>query len=180
MATHPHMQSRAQQEIDDVVGKRNVQASDVTKLPYVESCILEVLRHSCIFPLALPHSTIRDTQLLGYEIPKDTLVFLNMWSLNHDPEKFLDPHVFNPDRFLDNEGLNVNKTSAENFFPFGAGRRRCPGEQLAKLELFIFFSTLLQKCNFKKAPGEEYTLDNKFGLTLKPVKDYKILVESRN
>ncbi|KAK7114389.1 hypothetical protein V1264_000453 [Littorina saxatilis] len=178
LMTHKLVQERAHREIERVVGlERDPLMEDLAKLPYTEAVILEVMRHSCIFPLALPHSTTRDTTLNGFFIPKDTLVLINLWSVNRDGEVFADPERFYPDRFLDDSG-SINREMAEKFLPFGAGRRRCPGEQLAKMEVFLFIATIIQKCRFEVPEGQQPSLDSKYGLTLKPV-DFETCVFAR-
>lgn len=172
MATHPEIQSQVQQEVMQVLGQRNPCVKDMVDMPYTEAVILETMRHSCIFPFALPHRTTKNTILGGYFIPDKTLVFINMWSTTRDPTHFPDPERFDPQRFLDDGCLNA---VMEHFLPFGAGRRRCPGEQLAKTELFIFFVSMMQAFRVHTVPGLTYTLAPKYGLTLKP-QDFKIKV----
>ncbi|KAK3086611.1 hypothetical protein FSP39_021039 [Pinctada imbricata] len=179
IATHPEHQDKAYEEIQSVIGsERYPEFEDIASLPFTEACIIEVMRHSCIFPFALPHSSTRDTNLNGYEIPAKSLVFVNLWSVNYDPTIFPDPGKYDPYRFLSDNGKSVNRSAAELFLPFGAGRRKCPGEQLAKMELFIFFTTLLQRCRFDVIPGKEPVVDSKYGLTLKP-KDFEVSVSRR-
>ncbi|KAL3052125.1 hypothetical protein OYC64_004808 [Pagothenia borchgrevinki] len=55
--------------------------------------------------------------------------------------------------------------------PFSAGRRVCLGESLARMELFIFFTSLLQHFRFTPAPGvseDELDLTPRTGFTLNP------------
>ena len=185
LVTNPELQRRVQLEIRDVIGNdRLPSVADQSNLPLVEAFILETMRHACIFPFALPHSTTIDTSINGYHIPSKTLVFVNLWSVCRDPKKFHDPNVFDPQRFLKRAGAHsecdfvIDKSVVENFLPFGAGRRRCPGEILAKSELFLFFASLVQKCSFKPIPGRPYKIESKYGLTLKPT-DYEVLIEKR-
>lgn len=178
LMTHPRVQEAVHAELRRVVGaRRAVSLDDLQALPYTEAVLLEVMRHSCIFPFALPHSTTRDTVINGYSVPAKTLVFVNLWSVSHDPEVFPDPERFNPDRFLDSHG-NVDRRKADQFLPYGAGRRRCPGEQLARMELFLFFSTIAQRCRFEVPPGQKPVIDSKYGLTLKPL-DFQVCVSAR-
>ena len=178
MSKNPEYQEKVHAEIRKVVGmERFPTMDDYPLLPFTEAFIMETMRHSCIFPFALPHSTTKDTELNGIFIKAKTLVFLNLWSVNYDEKNFPEPRVFNPYRFLDSEG-RVNKSALDLFLPFGAGKRRCPGEQLARMEIFLFFCTVMQKCKFDVIKGQEPIVDSKYGLTLKP-KDFKVLVSAR-
>ena len=182
MATHPEVQQRVQEEIDDVIGGHVMPESrHVGSLPYTEAVIYEIMRHSCIFPFALPHSTTKDTSIAGYHIPDKTLVFVNLYSVTRDESKFPEPEKFDPWRFLEGENgnLNLRKSALDNFFPFGIGRRRCPGEQLGRMEIFIFFVALMQNCRVEKLEGVNYSLQPKYGLTLKP-QNFKVNVLRRD
>ena len=106
-------------------------------------------------------------------------MFINLWSVTRDTQKFLDPEVFNPNRFLDEDKTKLLKEELEKFQPFGMGRRRCPGEQLGRMEIFIFLMSLLQKCTFEARPDVKYTFEAKYGLTLKP-QDFKVKIMYRH
>lgn len=178
MASNPEYQDMVHAEIEEVVGMdRFPSMDDYASLPFTEACIMETMRHSCIFPFALPHSTTKDTELNGIFIRAKTLVFLNMWSVNYDEEMFPEPTVYNPYRFLDSDG-NVNRSAVDLFMPFGAGKRRCPGEQLGRMEIFLFFTTIMQRCKFEVIRGKIPVVDSKYGLTLKP-KDFEVYVSRR-
>ncbi|XP_055892538.1 cytochrome P450 1A4-like isoform X2 [Biomphalaria glabrata] len=169
MVTHPDIQEMVYQEILQVVGKeRQPTLEDLPVLPFTEATILEVMRHSCIFPFALPHSTTRSTTLYGHRIPEKTLVFVNLWSVTRDNFYFQEPEAFNPLRFLDSSG-QVDRSMVDNFLPYGAGRRKCPGEFLARMEIFMFFTRLIQTCKMSCAKGDNPIIDSKYGLTLKPL-----------
>ncbi|XP_050396758.1 cytochrome P450 1A1 [Patella vulgata] len=169
MMTNPQIQEMVHGEIRTNVGLlRSPELDDMEKLPFTEACLLETIRISCIFPFALPHSTTRDTQFQGYFIPDKTLVFVNMWSVSHDETIFSEPKKFDPHRFLTIEG-EIDRAKLDNFLPFGAGRRKCPGEQLAKMEMFLFFATLMQRLKFSQVPEDNVIVDSKYGLTLKPI-----------
>jgi len=177
MVLFPHIQDRVQQEIDDVLGDDQPTPLDRKRMPYTEACLLESWRYSAQVPFLLPHSSTCDTTLFDYDIPKDTLVFVNMWSVGRDPDVWRDPDTFDPTRFLDEDGM-LNKTKAEDIFAFGAGKRRCLGELLARVESFILFAMMMQNVRLEKAPGVEYSLKGKFGLSL-DCQDYEYIVRKR-
>ena len=98
-------------------------------------------------------------------------------SVHLDPKCWDDPTVFNPYRHIDKHGELV--TNQENFYPFGAGRRVCPGEALAKLELFLFLSWMLQKFTFvAEEDGYPPSLKGVFNVIHYPV-PYKIRAMKR-
>ena len=179
MISYPDYQEKVHTEIRNAFGlHKDPDFGELFDLPFTEATILETMRHSCIFPFSLPHSTTRDTVINGYSVNEKTLVFINLWSVSHDPEIFPNPEMFNPHRFLSDDGKCVDRAVVDLFLPFGIGKRKCPGEQLAKLELFLFFVTLMQKCRFEKVPGQHPKVDSKFGLTLKPL-DFNVIVTPR-
>ncbi|KAI8498043.1 cytochrome P450 2 sub U member 1 [Branchiostoma belcheri] len=132
MTLNPDVQNKVQQELDAVVGESLPALSHRSQLPYVNACLLEVMRIRPIAPLSIPHATTEMVKVREYVIPKGTQVLLNLNSLHMDPAYWPDPDRFDPGRFLDAEG-----------------RRVCLGEQLARMELFLFFSTLLQSFTFQ-------------------------------
>ena len=179
LANNPTVQLKAQSELDDVIGfSRQPSIIDRTKLPYIEATITEVLRMGTVAPLSLPHCTIEDTELQGYFIPKGTVAFLNLHSANYDGDMWESPYEFKPERFLDKDG-QLNKEKVDCVLAFGAGRRRCLGEQLARIEIFMFITFLLQRCRIIKPNSEEYDAKGDVNLTHVP-KPYRVQVLPRD
>ncbi|NXJ09323.1 CP1A5 protein, partial [Odontophorus gujanensis] len=182
LVTYPHIQKRIQAELDQTIGReRRPRLSDRGMLPNTEAFILEVFRHSSFMPFTIPHrqssqsltvlspvtSTTRDTVLNGYYIPKGRCVFVNQWQVNHDEKLWKDPEAFNPERFLNAEGTELNKEEAEKVMTFGLGKRRCIGESIGRWEVFLFLSTLLQQLEFSVRDGKKVDMTPIYGLSIK-------------
>ncbi|XP_054423664.1 cytochrome P450 1B1 [Pteronotus mesoamericanus] len=175
---YPAVLARVQAELDQVVGRDRLPClEDQPKLPYITAFLYETMRFSSFVPVTIPHATTANTSVLGYHIPKDTVVFVNQWSVNHDPVKWHNPEDFDPDRFLDKDGF-INKDLTSSVMIFSLGKRRCIGEELSKMQLFLFISLLAHQCNFKANPDEPSEVDFSYGLSIKP-KSFKINVTLR-
>ncbi|ELT89059.1 hypothetical protein CAPTEDRAFT_127844 [Capitella teleta] len=166
MAEHPDIQEKCFQEIYKVLGDRPPIMADRAKLPFVEATISEVQRIRTIAPLSVMHSTAQDATLRGYTIPKGTWVFPMLYAVSADEKQWKQPADFNPERFLDASGDYVKR---ESLVPFGVGPRMCAGEMLAKMELFIFFTVMLQNFRFSRSSSDQkIDLDPILGVTWSP------------
>ncbi|KAJ8268172.1 hypothetical protein COCON_G00133440 [Conger conger] len=114
------------------------------------SPMVQIQRFGDLLPNNLLHETKVDTTFRGYHIPKGTPVIPLLSSVLYDKTQWQTPHKFNPGHFLDAEGRFVKRDA---FMPFSAGQRKCIGETLAKMELFLFFTSFLQRFKFQPPPG---------------------------
>ncbi|XP_064784391.1 cytochrome P450 1B1-like [Oncorhynchus masou masou] len=178
LVKYPNIQTRLQEQIDKVVGRDRLPCiEDKASLAYLDAVIYETMRYTSFVPLTIPHSTTSDVTIEGFHIPKDTVVFINQWSVNHDLLQWKDPHLFDPSRFLDENGA-LDKDLTSSVMIFSAGKRRCIGDQIAKVEVFLFSAILIHQCTFENNPSQELSLDCSYGLTLKPL-NYKISAKLR-
>ncbi|ESP03944.1 hypothetical protein LOTGIDRAFT_110341 [Lottia gigantea] len=167
MAANPKIQKKVYKELEQVVGSRCVRLEDKPNLPYTVATITEIMRIANVLPLAVPRATTKDTQLKGFKVRKGTVVLPNFYSVTHDEKIWGDPHVFRPERFLGRDG-QLNKDKMDQFTAFSMGRRKCLGEFLARMEVFLFFAGIIQKCEIKKPEElEGYSFKGSFGLTVK-------------
>jgi len=177
---YPHVQVKLQAELDRVVGRnRQVCLGDRKSLPYTEAVVKETLRLASVSPVNLVHQCTEDVKFHGYDIPKGTHIFGNLYYSHHDPEVWGDPEVFRPERFLSPDETTV--IYQESFLAFSTGRRACIGKYFALDSLFLCTANLAH--NFHICPSEGNgvpgsSLNIKYGgLSLKPESSTMILKE---
>ncbi|XP_023364820.1 cytochrome P450 2K4-like [Otolemur garnettii] len=169
MMRYPEIQKKVCDEIAKVVGAAQPRIAHRTQMPYTDAVIHEIQRFANILPTGLPRATTTDIIFKNYYIPKGTEVIILLTSVLRDQTQWEKPDAFNPEHFLSSEGKFIKK---EAFMPFSVGRRMCAGESLAKMELFLFFTSLLQKFTFQPPPGVchlNLDLTPDMGFTTRPV-----------
>uniref|UniRef100_A0A0K0F0P8 Cytochrome P450 18a1 (inferred by orthology to a D. melanogaster protein) n=1 Tax=Strongyloides venezuelensis TaxID=75913 RepID=A0A0K0F0P8_STRVS len=172
---HLDIQKKLQDEIDNVIGRDQlVHLSDKVKMPYMNAFICEGQRYTNIVPFPPSHKCTKDTIIYGHLISKDTIVLPFYWGANMDEKYFEDPFTFNPNRFLDSGG---NFKIKHEQMSFGKGKRICAGKSLAEAEIFLIFTSLLQKYKFTH-PSGPVDLTGEIGGTLHP-KHYTCKIEKR-
>ncbi|KAJ7825252.1 cytochrome P450 [Mycena leptocephala] len=158
MVAYPEAQKKAQEEIDHVVGDdRMPTLDDLEQMPYMRGLILETHRFRPIAPLGIPHAALALEEYQGYVIPKGATIFVNVWGIFHDPGNSVtalydDPENFLPERYLLTENgtkPGVDGGDLRSTFPFGFGRRVCPGIHLALNSININAMNLLWAFNFR-------------------------------
>ncbi|CAH8368926.1 unnamed protein product [Eruca vesicaria subsp. sativa] len=162
----PHIIKRAQQELDEVVGKYNiVEESHIPKLPYIHAIMKESLRLHTVAPLLIPYRPSETTVVNGFTIPRDSKMFINVWAIHRNPDVWENPLEFDPSRFL-NKSYDFNGNDF-NYIPFGAGRRICPGIAMGERVVLYNIATLLHSFDWELPQGERVEVEEKFGITLK-------------
>ncbi|CAJ0550220.1 Ff.00g101500.m01.CDS01 [Fusarium sp. VM40] len=187
MIKYPQQFRKAQREVDQVCGlSRSPTADDINNLPFIKACMDETLRWRPVAPGGVPHALTRDDTYEGYLLPKGTIVLANTWAIHNDEDEYENPHEFMPDRFMGNEygtRYAVDETTAAHrrtSYAFGAGRRVCPGQRLAKNSMMLNMAKIAWA--FDLSPGSDSVNDDidtayhdgfliapkKFPITIKP------------
>ncbi|KAI9433752.1 cytochrome P450 [Lactarius indigo] len=150
LVLYPEVQKRAQAELDTVISRDRLPTyDDKSRLPYIEAMSRELLRWYMVTPLGVAHAVTDDDFYEGYFIPKGAVIIANAWAILHDPDLYPDPEAFNPDRFLDEDGMFRDDPMIS--LAFGAGRRICPGRHFVNATLFVVTALVLSVFDITKA-----------------------------
>ncbi|KAF8135168.1 CyP450 monooxygenase [Boletus edulis] len=153
MVMFPEVQKKAQAEIDRTTGgSRMPDFGDRPSMIYLEATYREVLRWCQVTPLGVPHMTTGHDVYKGYFVPKDTIVFANIWSMTHNETKYPDPMRFMPERFIGVDGQLTDDIGEQQY---GFGRRICVGKYLAEASVWIAMVSILAVFDAKKAKDEQ-------------------------
>ena len=143
MATYPEMQQRIREEIHAIISPEEIPTlSHRPNCNYTTAFISEVLRW--ISGSSLIHKATVDTELGGMQIKKDTPILVIMKATTHDGNTWANPQVFDPNRFLDDSGQYLSKPN-QFYIPFSAGRRGCPGQNMALADIFFMIARFMQQ-----------------------------------
>lgn len=151
MTLYPEVQQRGKVEIASIIGHdRLPKISDRPHLPYTNAIIKEVFRLGPVVPMGIPHRATADDVFDGFLIPKNALIFPNVWFMARDPQIYNEPEAFNPERFM-GESPELDPAA----FFFGFGKRKCPGRLFADDNMFLACATILATLDISKARDEK-------------------------
>lgn len=167
MMAFPDVQELCHKEIEAVFGDSELLNYKVkAKMPYTQAVVHEIQRFANVVPLGVYHAPWKEVSIAGYVIPKGTAVVTNLSSVHYEEPLWKFPHEFNPSNFLNDKREFVKP---EAFMPFGAGPRMCLGENLARMELFLFFTAMLRQFHISWPDDSSVPyLTTHFGTTQSP------------
>jgi len=117
----------------------NTDLSTIAKLPYLTAVCQETLR---IYPIAMNaffRIVKNPIEIMGYKLPKGTLIIPSIYLAHHREQVYPQPKQFKPERFLERQ------YSPYEYLPFGGGNRRCIGMAFAMYEMKIVLATILSE-----------------------------------
>ncbi|KAG9454530.1 hypothetical protein H6P81_007434 [Aristolochia fimbriata] len=177
---NPEIMEEAREEVEQVVGlEKEVKESHLPRLSYLRAVLKETLRLRPVVPLMLPRTPSQPSTLGGYTIPIGTRILVNMWAIQRDPLAWEDPLEFRPERFLTGDRKWDFSGNDLHFFPFGSGRRMCPGAALADGMLMYALASLLHSFDWKLPPGTTLDLSDCVGIAYKMDKPLIIIPTPR-
>ncbi|KAJ9145063.1 Cytochrome P450 [Pleurostoma richardsiae] len=150
LAHRPDIQEKAYRAITESgYLERSSHSYASSKIEYIDALTREISRYFVVLRLALPKATYSDVNWNEATIPANTLVFLNTWACNRDPELFTEPNAFAPERWLPG-----SRDQHAHQFAFGIGGRMCVASHLAHNALYTVFLHLIARFQIFPAEGK--------------------------
>ncbi|MDQ3713469.1 MAG: cytochrome P450 [Acidobacteriota bacterium] len=175
LSQNPESETKLHEEFDRVLPNGQVPTvEDLPNLKRTENVLAESMR---LFPPAwvLGRLAIEEHEFKSYKVPKGALVLTSMYILQRDKRFWTDAEIFKPERW---ETHNVKEAGQKfTYFPFGAGVRRCVGEQFAWMEGTLLLATLASKWKLSLMPEQKIGLQPM--MTLRPKYGMKMRIEKR-
>ncbi|KAF8073626.1 cytochrome P450 [Lyophyllum atratum] len=153
MLLYPEYQTKAQEEIDAIIGSERLpEFHDRQSLPFLECLLQETLRWKHSTPSGVPHRSMEDDVYKGMFIPKGSIIIPNTRGMTLDENVYQNPFAFEPTRFLPSP---LGRGEPHPIGPFGFGRRACLGQYVATDSLWIAMATILSTTHISKEIGED-------------------------
>ncbi|XP_076944539.1 putative (S)-N-methylcoclaurine 3'-hydroxylase isozyme 2 [Bidens hawaiensis] len=177
---HSEVKSKLEEELQNEIKLDQINVSQLSELTYLQSCIKETYRLHPSVPLLLPRVANETCEVMNYTIPKNAMVFVNVWAMGRDPELWHEPLRYMPERFTDSK-LDFKGQDFE-FIPFGSGRRICVGMPSGIKSVEYLLATLVREFAWTLPNGDDPSkldLENKLGLAMKRVNPLKLIFKQK-
>lgn len=168
LTEHPEMLGRLREECDAVLHGRTPRPEDLRRLTYARWTMQEAMR---LYPPVwwLPRMAAEDDEIAGHAIPKGTIVAPVMYTVHHHPAHWPNPERFDPERFSPEESAGRHPLA---WVPFGAGPRKCIGQELSLMESTLALAMIIQRFELASAghvvkPRMESTMRPADGVSLR-------------
>lgn len=155
IALHPEVQKKIREEIEQIFLKHNgkMNYESLQEFKYMEQVINESIR--LLPPLGFLGKTctqkysLTGNDGLYVEVEPETDIIIPVFGIHRDPKYWINPHVFDPDRFSEDNKHDRHKYV---YLSFGAGPRACVGRRIAMLQMKASLVTLLRNCSLELHP----------------------------
>ncbi|KAJ6659794.1 hypothetical protein lerEdw1_018510 [Lerista edwardsae] len=176
LATHPDVQTRLQEEIDEALPNQATPTYDaVLQMEYLDMAVNETLR---LYPPGgrIERVCKKTVQVNSVTIPKGTAIMIPAFVLHRDPEYWPEPEEFRPERFSKE---NKEFRDPYIFLPFGAGPRNCIAMRFALLVVKMGIVALLQKFSLRTCAETQVPMELDTKGFMKPKKPIKLKIVPR-
>lgn len=207
VSSEPGLMNEITAEIRTVMhNKDRPDYEDLMKMKKTRYALIEALRLYPEPPVLIRRARMEDTLPPGgsglsggIKVLRGTDIFISTWNLHRAPEYWENPEKYDPTRWerpFKNpgikgwEGYNPDKVSdvmiypneiASDyaFLPFGAGKRKCIGDQFAMLEATVTLSMIMNKFDLTLV-GKPEDVGMKTGATIHTMNGLNMLVRHRD
>jgi len=158
LALHPEWQERIFEEAKTLQQEEDVM-TQLAKAKVCQQVIEEAMR---LYPPAyfIDRVNYEDDSFQGNDFKAGTNFLFSIFEIHRHPKLWENPEVFSPQRFA--EG---GRKFSSHYFPFGAGPRKCIGNNFAMFEMIMAVTTLVSQ--YRIEPDFE-TIEITPLITLKP------------
>lgn len=173
LGQHPWAMTRAQAEVDDVLGDRPPQFETIEQLAFLDRVIKESLR---LYPPIHvgTRRAVEDLAFDGYRLPSGDRILYSIYLTHRDPAQWQKPHQFDPDRFITHRGQRTHEPYA--YVPFGGGPRNCIGALFGQVEAKVVLARILQRQTLELVSQQ---VRPRMGATLEPHRGVMMRVTKR-
>ncbi|CAK9169506.1 unnamed protein product [Ilex paraguariensis] len=159
LAMHTEWQNQLREEIKEVIGDGEIDATMLARLKKMGWVMNEVLRLYSPAP----------------NVQRGTNMWIDVVSMNHDRELWGDDvYEFKPERFKD-DSLYGGCKHKMGFLPFGFGGRMCVGRNLSMLEYKIVLTLIVTRFSFSLSPN--YCHSPSIMLSLRPTQGLPLIFQ---
>jgi cytochrome P450 len=162
LSKKPEIVQKIRDEVDQYLTDEIPTFEDIRNLKYTQQVIEEGMR---LYPpaYAVGRENIKEDEIIGYKIPRKSIIFISIYALHRDPKYWENPEEFDPSRF---EPENVKQRPRLAYMPFGAGPRMCIGNHFAMMEMQLILALWVKK--FRFSLDENHPIEMNPLITLKP------------
>lgn len=148
LAKNPQWQEELRAEYAQF-GDRIPSYDDIAAMEKTAWVFREALRMYPPLPV-IPRRCLRETEVLGHRIPRNAGVALSPLFTHYMDDYWDRPSQFEPERF--STARAEHKRHSYQFVPFGGGAHKCLGLNFAEIQVKLFLSLFLSKCELSVAP----------------------------
>ncbi|CAJ0952507.1 unnamed protein product, partial [Mesorhabditis belari] len=139
LARNPEIRERLRDEIKGVIGDATLKFDDLPQMKYLDCFVKESLRFHPVANQVSARVVEKDCDLAGVHLEKGTIIQIDGYSMQKDPEVWGDDaEEFNPDRWM-----NTTAEQSQAFVAFGQGPRMCVGQRLGLTEMKMGIAKVL-------------------------------------
>ncbi|GGP00796.1 cytochrome P450 [Wenjunlia tyrosinilytica] len=183
LSKNPEAKKRMHAELDEVLGDRLPEVSDLPRLVWTDAVFSEALR---LYPpvWVTVRRTLTEYTGAGYVLPPDSFVMISPWVVHHDPQWWPEPEAFAPQRWIASDGADPLGGHAVApgrprmaYLPFGAGPRQCIGNAFARMEAIMALATIGRHWDFEAVNDDP--VDVVTHITVQPRRGVQMIARRR-